>query len=106
VDDRGVIRVGGGRITLDQVVGEHRAGETSEQIAASYDSLNVEDVRSAIAYYLGHRSEVDAYVAERQREGAALKTQIHATQVDSHARLIASRLMSGDVRHPSGDSSE
>ena len=68
-DAHGVLRVAGTRVTLDTVISAYKAGDTPEQIAQDYSSLETADIYAAIAYYLRHRGEVDAYL-ERRRDRA------------------------------------
>ena len=68
-DAQGVMRVAGTRVPLDTVVAAYQKGETPEQIAQDYSALETADIYAAIAYYLRHRHEVEAYL-ERHREKA------------------------------------
>src|SRR5437016_1355238 len=70
-DPDGVLRVDGTRVPLDTVVNAFNAGATPEEIVLRYDSLLIEDVYLVLGYYLKHRSELDHYLANRRRRGAA-----------------------------------
>lgn len=61
VDDRGAVRVGDTRVTLDTVVHAFLAGASPETIADQYDSLSSGDVFT-------HRARVDEYLAHRERQ--------------------------------------
>lgn len=74
-DGEGVIRVGGTRVTLDTVLIAYAKGATPEQISQDYSSLAVADVYAAIAYYLRHRQEVEAYLGRRRRVGEAVRRE-------------------------------
>lgn len=65
-DEHGVIRVGSTRVTLDTVIAAYRQDETPETIADQYPALSLADVYAAITFYLRHREDVDAYLAEQQ----------------------------------------
>ena len=78
VDQDGVLRVGGTRIPIDTVVCAFNTGSTPEEIVLHYDSLLLEDVYFAIGYYLRHRAEVDAYLAERERQADAYQAEAEA----------------------------
>jgi len=67
IDEHGVYRVGNTRVMLDSVVAGFQDGDSCETIRQNYPSLSLEEVYGSIAYYLGHREEVDAYL-KRQRE--------------------------------------
>ena len=59
--------VAGTRVSLDSVVYAFLQGESPESIAQSFPVLTLEEVYGAVAFYLGHRAEVDAYL-ERVRQ--------------------------------------
>jgi uncharacterized protein (DUF433 family) len=63
VIDGKVYRVRGTRIPLETVVEAFVAGMSAEGIADAFPALALADVYAVIAYYLRHRSDVDAYVA-------------------------------------------
>lgn len=93
VDEHGVVRVGGTRVTLDSVIGAFMEGATAEEIAARYDVLSLSDVYATIAYYLRHRADVDAYLdAERSAAEEARRQYAKTVEVDElRARLLARR---------------
>jgi uncharacterized protein (DUF433 family) len=94
VDDTGTVRVGKTRVILELVVHAFRDGATPEQLVQDYDTLDLADVYAVIAYYLRHRDEVDAYLAERERQADELRKKIEAAQShlpDIRARILAAR---------------
>ena len=62
IDKYGVLRVGDRRMSLDSVVYAFRQGHSAEAIVRAYPALTLEQVYGAIAYYLGHKQEVHAYL--------------------------------------------
>jgi uncharacterized protein (DUF433 family) len=92
-DSDGVVRVAGTRIPLERVVHAFIDGATPEQIAQDFDVLTVEQVYSVESFYLQNRREVDAYLAESEREGAAIRAEIERQFDPSgiRARLLARR---------------
>ncbi len=66
VDQDGVVRVGGTRVTLDTVVAAFEEGATAEEIVQQYPALKLPDVYLVIGYYLRHRAEVEAYLQQQQ----------------------------------------
>ena len=91
VDNAGVVRVGATRVTLDTLVGAYRDGSTADEIVQQYPSLSLADVHAAIAYYLTHQPEVNAYLIERQNAAAHTRRrveQINSPQ-DVRTRLLA-----------------
>jgi len=74
-DTDGIVRVAKTRVTLDTVISAFLSGATPEEIAQQYPSLNLADVYAVIAYYLQRRSDVDAYLRERQRRAEAVRRE-------------------------------
>jgi uncharacterized protein (DUF433 family) len=70
-DSQGVLRVGGTNVTLDMVVEVYRAGNTAEEIARHYPSLQLADVYAVLTFYLRHHTEVDSYIRHRQEKAAS-----------------------------------
>jgi uncharacterized protein (DUF433 family) len=57
----------GSRVPIDRIVREYRNGEQPEAIRSHYSALSLEQVHGAIAFYLGHKDEVEKVMAERER---------------------------------------
>ena len=68
-------------------------GKTAEEIVRSYSTLTLADVDAAIAYYLRHRPEVDAYLERRARsaEAARAAARERAAADGRRERLLARR---------------
>ena len=69
VDEHGMVRIAGTRVTLDTVVACYQQGDRAEDIVEGFPTLSLADVHAVIAYYLRHQEEVDAYIAQNEREG-------------------------------------
>jgi uncharacterized protein (DUF433 family) len=89
-DETGTLRVGGTRVVLDLVIAAFNDGATPEEIVQRYDSLRLADVYAVLAYYLDHRADIDAYLAQRQEEAAALRAKIEA---NADVRGLRERLL-------------
>jgi uncharacterized protein (DUF433 family) len=102
LDEHGRIRVGGTRVTLDLVVADFKAGRQANEIAETYDVLDLADIHGAIAYYLRHKPEVEEYLTRREAEARELRERIEATQppFPSKAELLARRLPMGPANAP------
>lgn len=74
-DPHGVVRVAKTRVTLDTVVIAFLEGCTPEEIGEQYPSLQLSDIYLVVGYYLRHRDEVDAYIAERQQRANELQKE-------------------------------
>jgi uncharacterized protein (DUF433 family) len=58
----------GTRISLDSVVYSFNEGQSPDAIQADFPSLKRAQVYGAIAFYLDHQADIDAYLAETERE--------------------------------------
>jgi uncharacterized protein (DUF433 family) len=70
VDENGVIRVGGSRVTIDLIVEQYENGMTPEEMVSAYDALALADVYGVISYYMNHRDEVQDYLKRRHEQAA------------------------------------
>ncbi len=88
-----VIRVGGTRVTLDTVVGAYRDGASAEAIAQQYPSLDLADIHAVIGHYLRHRSQVEAYLAEREARAETVRrdNESRFDPIGVRDRLLARR---------------
>lgn len=64
----GAYWVAGTRVSLDSIVYAFVAGQTAESIAQSFPVLTLEQVYGAIAFYLGNRAEIDAYLGKAEAD--------------------------------------
>ena len=68
IDQRdGGFYVRGSRVPLDLIVREYRQGASPESIRQAYPTLTLEEVYGAVAFYLGHQSQVDATIRDAER---------------------------------------
>lgn len=96
-DADSVLRVGMTRVTLDTVVYAFCDGATAEEIVQQYPSLDLGEVYSVIGYYLKRRTEIDAYLRQREQEAAKVRqdNEIRFDPVGVRARLLARRARQG-----------
>ena len=99
----GTIRIKGHRVGLEHVIAAYREGETPEQIVAYYSTLSLDEVNAAIAYYLAHRSEVDAYLA---RLDEAQAEQLRTYQPAPVLRRITQLIKEKNQAHEGEDAAE
>ncbi len=87
----GVICVGGSRVTLDTVVGAFVTGATPEEIVTQYPVLSLADVYAVVGYYLNNRTEVEAYLRQREVEALAVRRENERRfpQADVRQRLLS-----------------
>jgi len=93
VDAKGVVRVGGTRVTLDSVVVAFRSGATAEEIAQQFPTLALADIYAVIAYFLSHEDDVDRYLESRGEHAASVRAANEARfgQTGIRDRLLARR---------------
>jgi uncharacterized protein (DUF433 family) len=94
MDEDGAIRAGNTRVRLDTLVGQINQGETPERIVENFPTLALADIHSALAYYLRHRAEVDAYVAEVERKFEEFRRE-HAEMFSLEHKFRAMRQARG-----------
>ncbi len=92
-DDRGIVRVGGTRVTLETVVTAFKNGSTCEEIVYQYPSLKLADVYSVVSYYLGNQAEVESYLEERQKKAEMIRKKVESKSdsQDIRKRLLKRR---------------
>lgn len=91
-DESGALRVGNSRVLLELVIRAFEDGATPETIVQQYPTTALADIYSVIAYYLRHRHEIEAYLAERERRAEEVHNRIDNQQGDlaeMRQRLLA-----------------
>ena len=77
-DDHYFVR--GSRVSLDSVVYGFLDGESPETIRENFPTLSLERIYGAIAFYLGHQAEIDAYLkAKKIAYEDARRSQTHVS---------------------------
>jgi uncharacterized protein (DUF433 family) len=98
----GSIRIAGTRLLLETIVISYKQGDSAEEIAHNFPSASVQNVYAVIAYYLRHRDDVEAYLAEQTRRGEEVRREIEAQfppDPGLKARLLARREKMEAERH-------
>jgi uncharacterized protein (DUF433 family) len=81
----------GTRVSLESLVYAFWNGQTAESIAQSFPTLSLEQVYGAITFYLGHRDEIDRYLAKRRDDFEAARDRARAADPAFYAKLGALR---------------
>jgi uncharacterized protein (DUF433 family) len=87
----GAYRISGTRVSLDSIVYAFLRGASPESIAQSFPVLTLEEVYGAITFYLGHQSEIDAYLPEGEREFETLRQQARQSNPLLYRKLDEAR---------------
>lgn len=91
-DASGALRIGQSRVLLELVIRAFDDGSTPEAIAQRYSTATRADIYAAIAYYLRHREDIAAYLAEREQRAQEVRQWIENRQGDLaelRGRLLA-----------------
>jgi uncharacterized protein (DUF433 family) len=92
VEERqGVYFVRGTRISLDSIVYAFLEGCSPETIREDFAGLTLAHVYGAIAFYLDHQAEIDAYLLRRRELWAELERHGTPASPDLQARLERAR---------------
>src|SRR5690349_7794116 len=75
MDEKGVIRVRGTRVSVDTVLHAFEEGATAEEIVQQYPSIGLANVYAVIGYYLRHRAEMQNYLTQRLAQRVELRQQ-------------------------------
>jgi molybdopterin-guanine dinucleotide biosynthesis protein A len=67
---------------LELVIRAFQDGATAETIAQRYPTATLAEIYTVIAYYLRHRGEIEAYLAEREQRAKEVRQRIESHQVD------------------------
>lgn len=106
MDADGTLRVGDTRVLLEIVIHRYQQGEDALGIVDSYPTLTLAQAHGAIAYYLSHAAEVDAYMAERERKGDEMRRRINnevsTDQLRERLRARSDELRNEDHGIPRG----
>lgn len=78
MDPDGTARVGDTRVRLASVLHLYKQGIVPEEIHERFPSVPLGDIYGAIAYYLHHQAEVDAYLAEQGLQAERIRREIEA----------------------------
>jgi uncharacterized protein (DUF433 family) len=83
--------VAGSRVSLDSLVYAFRGGESPETIQQNFPSLTLEQVYGAIAYYLGHKEQVDRNIEQGEEELHRLVAPLSRRNPEAYTRLQQAR---------------
>jgi uncharacterized protein (DUF433 family) len=79
--------VTGNRVSLASIVYEYRDGATPETIRQNFPTLSLEQIHGAIAFYLGHQEQVEAYLQELDRKWDQLESAAKAADPELQHRI-------------------
>ena len=95
----GAYYLAGSRVSLASIVYEYRDGAAPETIRQNFPTLSLEQIHGAIAFYLGHQPEVEAYLRELEKKWDELETAAEPASPELQSRIEEARVCTG--RSPS-----
>ena len=81
----------GTRISLDSVVYAYLRGESMLGVVESFPSLSLNQVTSAVEFYLANRALVDEYLREERRKTDQLRQEAERQDPTFYAKLEEAR---------------
>ena len=84
-------RITGTRVSLDSIVYDYLSGLSPESIADNFDTLTLEQVYGAIAYYLSEQPTIDAYLVRQMKRWEEMRREAPPLPSNLRQRLEAMR---------------
>jgi uncharacterized protein (DUF433 family) len=78
LDEAGVLRLAGTRVSLDSVIYAFEEGATPEEIAQAFTTLDLAAIYSVLGYYLQNRAEMEQYLEQRKVQRDELRKEIES----------------------------
>jgi uncharacterized protein (DUF433 family) len=78
MDEAGVLRLTGTRVSFDSVIYAFDEGATPEEIAQAFTTLDLAAIYSVLGYYLQNRAEVEKYLGQRKVQRDELRKEIES----------------------------
>ena len=98
--------IAGTRVSLDSIVYAFLEGLSPESIVDNFETLTLEQVYGAIAYYLGHKATIDTYLKQSETEFDEFCRQAREAHPLLYQKLDAARRQrSGEAGHEGAVSS-
>lgn len=88
----------GSRVSLDSIIYAFLRGASPEDIVQSFPVLRLEEVYGALAFYLGHQAEIDAYLGQGAEDFESLRAQTRKSNPGLYKKLEEAREQSRNSR--------
>src|SRR5436189_4008469 len=83
--------VAGSPVSLASIIYEYRDGAATETIRQNFPTLSLEQIYGAIAFYLGHREEAEAYLRNLERKWEELERAAKPADPELQQRIEEAR---------------
>ena len=103
IDEHGVARVGGSRVTLAVVIETYKQGCSVEELADEFPGAQASDIRACVTYYLRHKATIEAYLTQDRARAAETHERVMKAlpySEDFERRLTQAKAMRNDARPP------
>ncbi len=87
----GAYYVAGSRVSFASIIYEYRDGAAPETIRQNYPTLSLEQIHGAIAFYLGHQKEAEAYLTELEKKWDELERSSGPGSPELQQRIVEAR---------------
>ena len=81
--------IAGSRVQLESLVYGFQQGRSPESLKQSFPTLTLAEIYGALAFYLDHQSEIDAYLVRREEEYTTRYQAARARDPEFYQRLEA-----------------
>ena len=81
----------GSRVSLASIIYEYRDGAAPETIRQNFPTLSLEQVHGAIAFYLGHPQETEAYLSDLEKRWDELERAAKPASPEIQERIEEAR---------------
>lgn len=87
----GAYYVAGSRVSLASIIYEYRDGAAAETIRQNFPTLSLEQIHGAIAFYLGHQEEAEAYLRNLEKKWEDLERTAKPADPELQRRIEEAR---------------
>jgi len=81
----------GSRVSLASIIYEYRDGVAPEAIRENFPTLSLEQINAAIAFYLEHQDEADAYLRNLEKKWEELDRTAQPVDPELQRRIKEAR---------------
>src|SRR3954453_18537968 len=83
----GAFYLKGSRVSLASIVYEYCDGAAPETIRQNFPTLSLEQIHGAIAFYLGHRGEVETYLHQLEKQWDDVEKSARPVSLELQQRM-------------------
>jgi len=84
LDEDGIARVDGTRVTMRNIIAGFNRHETPEEIASAFPDVRLGAIYAVITWYLNHQEAVDVYLAEQPARDETVRQEVLARSSEQY----------------------